>query len=105
MAFSVRQRTREIGVRVAVGADRTEVMASVLLDGAKLALTGVAVGALGALLLSHLISSLLWDVGGGDPLTYAVVATVLSGVTLLASYVPARRASLVDPVVALRDDG
>ena len=104
MAFSVRQRTREIGVRVAVGAERAEIMASVLLDGAKLALGGVAVGALGALLLSRLISSLLWGVGGSDPLTYAVVAAVLSGVTLLASYVPARRASRVDPIVALRDD-
>ena len=104
MAFSVRQRTREIGVRLAVGADRADVMASVLLDGAKLALVGVAVGALGALLLSRLISSLLWGVGGSDPLTYAVVAAVLSGVTLLASYVPARRASCVDPMVALRDD-
>ena len=104
MAFSVRQRTREIGVRVAVGAGRGEVLASVLMDGAKLALAGVAVGALGALLLSRLISSLLWGVGGSDPLTYAVVAVVLSAVTLLASYVPARRASRVDPVVALRDD-
>jgi ABC-type antimicrobial peptide transport system permease subunit len=104
MAFSVRQRTREIGVRVAVGADRAEVLTSVLLDGAKLALAGVAVGALGALMLSRLISSLLWGVGGSDPLTYLVVAAVLSGVTLLASYVPARRASLVNPIVALRDD-
>ena len=104
MAFSVRQRTREIGVRLAVGADRADVMASVLLDGAKLALVGVAVGALGALLLSRLISSLLWGVGGSDPLTYVVVAAVLSGVTLLASYVPARRASRVNPIVALRDD-
>jgi putative ABC transport system permease protein len=104
MAFSVRQRTREIGVRLAVGADRAEVMASVLLDGAKLALVGVAVGTLGALLLSRLISSLLWGVGGSDPLTYVVVAAVLSGVTLLASYVPARRASCVDPMVALRDE-
>ena len=100
MAFSVRQRTREIGVRLAVGADRADVMASVPLDGAKLALVGVAVGALGALLLSRLISS----VGGSDPLTYVVVAAVLSGVTLLASYVPARRASRVNPIVALRDD-
>ena len=91
-------------MRLAVGADRADVMASVLLDGAKLALVGVAVGALGALLLSRLISSLLWGVGGSDPLTYVVVAAVLSGVTLLASYVPARRASRVNPIVALRDD-
>ena len=104
MAFSVRQRTGEIGVRLAVGADRADVMASLLLDGAKLALVGVAVGALGALLLSRIISSLLWGVGGSDPLTYVVVAAVLSGVTLLASYVPARRASRVNPIVALRGD-
>ena len=102
MAFSVRQRTREIGIRVAVGADRGAVMASVMLSGARLALTGTVVGAIGAILLSRLISSLLWGVGGTDPLTYGAVAGLLTVVTLLACFVPARRAARVDPIVALR---
>ena len=102
MAFSVRQRTREIGIRVAVGADRGAVMASVMLSGARLALTGTVVGAVGAILLSRLISSLLWGVRGTDPLTYVAVAGLLTVVTLLACFVPARRAARVDPIVALR---
>jgi predicted permease len=104
MSYSVRQRTREIGIRVAVGADRAEVMRSVLLDGARLALTGTLLGALGAFALSRFISSRLSGVGGGDPSTYLVVAGLLGGVTLLACYVPARRAARVDPIVALRAD-
>ncbi len=102
MAFSVRQRAREIGIRVAVGADRGAVMQSVMLSGARLALTGTAVGAVGALILSRFISSLLWGVGGADPLTYVVVAGLLGAVTLLVCFVPATRAARVDPVVALR---
>ena len=102
MAFSVRQRTREIGIRLAVGADRGAVMASVMLSGARLALTGTVVGAVGAILLSRLISSLLWGVRGTDPLTYVAVAGLLTVVTLLACFVPARRAARVDPIVALR---
>jgi ABC-type antimicrobial peptide transport system permease subunit len=104
MAFSVRQRTREIGIRVAVGADRGAVMQDVMFSGARLALVGTAVGALGALLLSRLVSSLLWGVGGADPLTYGVVAGLLGAVTLLACFIPARRAARVDPVVALRTE-
>ena len=104
MAYSVRQRTREIGVRVAIGADRTAVMRSVLLDGIRLTVTGTLLGAVGALVLSRYISSLLWGIGGDDPSTYAVVAGLLCGVTLLACYVPARRAARVDPIVALRAD-
>jgi len=104
MAFSVRQRTREIGIRVAVGADRGAVMQDVMFSGARLALVGTAVGALGALLLSRLVSSLLWGVGGADPLTYGIVAGLLGAVTLLACFIPARRAARVDPVVALRTE-
>lgn len=104
MAFSVRQRTREIGIRVAVGADRGEVMASVLRDAARLALLGTVVGAVGAIVLSRFISALLWGVGGTDPITYVVVAALLGAVTMLACLVPARRAASVDPVVALRSE-
>ena len=104
MAFTVRLRTREIGIRVAVGADRGAVMRSVMLSGARLALTGTALGAVGALILSRFISSLLWGVGGTDPLTYGAVAGLLCAVTLLACFVPARRAARVDPVVALRTE-
>lgn len=104
MAFSVRQQTREIGIRVAVGADRGTVMRSVMFSGAGLALLGTAVGAVGALILSRFISSLLWDVGGTDPFKYLAVAGLLGAVTLLACFVPARRAARVDPVVALRTE-
>jgi putative ABC transport system permease protein len=104
MAFSVRQRTREIGIRVAVGADRGDVMRGVIVSGARLALVGTAVGAVGALLLSRLVSSLLWGVGGADPLTYLAVAGLLGAVTLLACFVPAKRATHVDPVEALRTE-
>lgn len=104
MAYSVRQRTSEIGVRVAIGADRTAVMTTVLLDGAKLALIGTILGAVGALVLGRFLSSLLWGIGGADPTTYAIVAGLLGGVTMLACYVPARRAARVDPIIALRGE-
>jgi len=104
MAFTVRQRTREIGIRVAVGADRGAVMWEVMLSGVRLALVGTVVGAVGALVLSRFVSSFLWGVGGADPLTYMGVAGLLGVVTLLACFVPARRAACVDPVVALRTE-
>jgi len=96
--------TREIGIRVAVGADRAAVMRSIMLSGGRLAVIGTAVGAVGALILSRFISSLLWGVGGTDPLTYGVVAGLLGAVTLLAFFISARRAARVDPVVALRSE-
>jgi putative ABC transport system permease protein len=102
ISYSVAQRTREIGIRIALGARRHEVLMMILRQGARLALAGVVTGLLGALLLTQLMASLLYGVGARDPLTYAAVAILLVLVALAASYLPARRATRVDPVIALR---
>ena len=102
ISYVVAQRTREIGVRMALGAERSVVSRMVLKQALMLAGGGVAIGLLGALGLTRLMSSLLFGVSPLDPLTFASVAAALSAVALVASYLPARRASLVDPVVALR---
>jgi predicted permease len=102
ISYSVAQRTREIGIRIAMGARREEVLYLIVGQGARLALVGVAAGLLGALALTQLMSSLLYGVGAADPATYIGVALLLVVVAIAASYVPARRAMRVDPVVALR---
>jgi len=102
ISYSVAQRTREIGIRMAMGARRQQVLRLIVGQGAVLALTGVAVGLLGALLLTRLMSSLLYGVGAADLSTYAWVALLLVVVAVAASYIPARRAMHVDPIVALR---
>jgi len=98
----VGQRTQEIGVRMALGARPATVLRMVLRDGAKMTLTGVAIGALAALALTRLMSSVLFGVSPTDPLTFIAVAGLLCGVALLACYIPARRAMKVNPVIALR---
>ena len=102
MAYSVQQRTQEIGVRMALGASPQQVHRIVVVQGMQLALVGVVIGVGSALGLTRLMSSLLYGVKPWDPITIALVAVLLSGVTLLATYLPARRASRVDPMVALR---
>ncbi|CAN5880254.1 ABC transporter permease [soil metagenome] len=102
MSYSVAQRTREIGIRVALGAEPQRVLQLVVGRALRLALLGVAVGLLGALALTRLLESLLFGVSTTDPLTFVAVAVLLAAVALLASYLPARRASGVDPIVALR---
>jgi predicted permease len=102
ISYSVAQRTREIGIRIAMGARSQEVMHLVVGQAAGLAIAGVGVGLLGALLLTRLMSSLLYGVGTADLSTYVGVAVLLVCVALAASYLPARRAMRVDPVVALR---
>ena len=102
MAYSVQQRTQEIGVRMALGASPQQVRRMVVIQGMQLALVGVGLGVASALGLTRLMSSLLYGVKPWDPITIALVAVLLSGVTLLATYLPARRASRVDPMVALR---
>jgi predicted permease len=102
ISYSVAQRTREIGIRMALGARRQEVLLLVVGHGARLAVIGVAIGLVGALLLTRLMASLLYGVAAADPLTYAGVAVLLVIVAVAASYIPARRAMRVDPVVALR---
>jgi len=102
ISYSVAQRTREIGIRIALGARRQEVLLMILRQGAGLAFAGVVIGLVGALLLTQLMASLLYGVGARDPITFVTVAILLVLVVLAASYLPARRATRVDPVVALR---
>jgi predicted permease len=102
IAYLVSQRTREIGVRMALGAQRSDVMRLVLGEGAKMALIGVAIGIVAALGLIRLISNQLFGVTAHDPLTFVIGAVLLTLVSLLACYIPALRAVRVDPLVALR---
>ena len=102
IAYTVAQRTHEIGIRVALGAQARDVLRLVLGQGMWLTLAGVAAGLAAALASAQLIASLLYGVSPADPATYILVALLLSGVALLACLVPARRATKVDPMVALR---
>ncbi|MGA9247117.1 MAG: ABC transporter permease [Candidatus Acidiferrales bacterium] len=102
ISYVVGQRTHEIGIRIALGAQRSDVLRLMLGEGMKMALVGVAIGAVVALGLTHLMVKMLFGVSATDPLTFAAVSVVLSAVALVACYVPARRAMRVDPIVALR---
>jgi predicted permease len=102
MAYAVTQRTQEFGVRMALGAQRSDVLRDVLLKGMKLTIAGLAAGIAGAFAVTRLVSSMLVNVDAADPVTFGAVAVFLVLVALAASYVPARRATKVDPMVALR---
>jgi predicted permease len=102
ISYSVMQRTREIGIRMALGAERRSVFGMVLGEGARLAGLGIAIGLLAALAVTRLMASFLYGVQPTDPLTFLAVSLLMVGITLLACYLPARRATRVDPTVALR---
>jgi len=104
LSYAVSQRTQELGVRMALGASRRSVFGLIIGDGARLAGIGIACGVVGALGVTRLISSILYNVTPGDPLSFIATAAFLVAVALLASYLPARRATAVDPMVALRSE-
>jgi putative ABC transport system permease protein len=104
LAFAVNQRTREIGVRMALGAQRAQVMQLVLRNGLLMTLSGLALGAIGGAIASRALANLLFHVAPADPLTFVAVAGVLLLVSMLAMYLPARRATRVDPMTALRGE-
>jgi putative ABC transport system permease protein len=98
----VSERTQEIGIRLALGAQRGKIMAMVLRQGLGLAIAGAALGLVGSVIVSHLMAGLLYGVRPTDPVTFVGVAILLIGIALLACYIPARRAMRVDPMIALR---
>jgi len=102
LSYAVRQRTREIGIRMSLGASRARVLGDVLLEGMRLALLGLALGAAGALAAGRIQASLLAEVKPGDPAIYLAAAGLLAAVALIACYLPARRAARLDPMAALR---
>jgi putative ABC transport system permease protein len=101
-SYSVARRTNEIGIRMALGATRAAVMATMLRQGVVLALAGLAIGIVAAIPLSRYVSAFLFGLTPGDPATFVGASLVFTLVAMLASYVPARRATNVDPTVALR---
>ena len=102
ISYGVAQRTHEIGVRMALGASRADVLGLVVRHGMLLAVSGVGLGLLGALAVTRVVGSILYDVSPTDPLSFTAVTLFLAGVALMASYFRARRATRVDPMVALR---
>jgi predicted permease len=104
MAYSVSQRTQEIGIRIALGASSRNVLHLILNQGARLALTGAVAGVIAALLLRRVMANLLYGLSDADPLIFSIVPLLIVSVTLLACYLPALRATKVDPMVALRNE-
>jgi putative ABC transport system permease protein len=102
ISYSVAQRTREIGIRVALGAQARQVLVPVLREGLSLAVAGITIGLAGSLAMSRVLKSFLFGIEATDPLTYTAVALLLLSVAMLASYIPSRRALGVDPISALR---
>ncbi|HJU73657.1 MAG TPA: FtsX-like permease family protein, partial [Gemmatimonadaceae bacterium] len=104
ISYSVSQRSREIGIRVALGAAQRSILSMIMREGGVLALAGVVIGVVAALISTRLLGSVLYGVGAADPLTYGAIAALIVTVSLAASYLPARRATRVDPMTVLRND-
>ena len=104
ISYIVGQRIHEIGIRMALGASRGNIVGLVLANGMKMAIGGVVIGVIAAIGLTRLIREMLFGVQPTDPLTFTVIAALLLGVAILACYVPARRATRVDPLNALRQE-
>jgi len=102
MAHTVSQRTREIGLRIALGARSSQIAGLVIQEGLRVVALGIAIGAVASFMLTQVIQSFLWGVTATDPLTFVAVAGLLAIVAMIACYLPARRALRVDPVMALR---
>jgi putative ABC transport system permease protein len=104
MSYAARQRTREIGIRMAIGASTRAILRLFLARGAAMVGGGIAAGLLGAVALTRALQTLLFGVSTSDPLVFAGVTTMLAAVAMVAAWVPARRATRLDPVVALREE-
>jgi predicted permease len=104
MSYSFSQRTHEVGIRVALGAQRLDILLMALGEGIRMVIIGLAAGLVGAVIVTRVFRSMLFEVGPADPVTFVFVSGILAGVALLACYLPARRATRVDPLVALREE-
>ena len=104
MSLNVTGRTQEFGVRIALGAQQSDVFRQVVGQGMRIAAVGVGVGVLGAFAVSRFLQTLLFEVSPADPVTFVTVVVILSGAAFAACYLPARRATRVDPIVALRNE-
>ena len=104
MAYLVNQGTRELGIRIALGASQRNIVSLVVRQGMTLALFGVMIGLAAAFLLSRLIQSMLFGVGATDPTTFVGISLLLAMIALLASYLPAQRAARIDPLISLRSE-
>jgi ABC-type antimicrobial peptide transport system permease subunit len=104
LSYSVTQRTREIGIKIALGAQSRNLLGNILREGMSLTLAGALIGIVGALLLTRLMATLLYGVTARDPLTFASVVLLLACVSLAACYIPARRATRIDAMEALRHE-
>jgi len=104
MAYAISQRSGEIGLRMALGARRSDIVRIVLSEAGLIVVAGVGAGLTGSLVLTRFLQTLLFDIKPTDPLTFGTLTILLAGVALLASFIPARKASRIDPLVALRHE-